>query len=150
MKGKLHPSKTDPNWLEKHSARVKKAWDENPDRKLKASNQIKQRWADNYDSLRSAAIINAKKASIASSKLRKGKKFPGTGLSGKENPIAIHWTVIDPDGVVTECYGDLNKYAESHNLKYDTLKKFGVKNQNTTGHKGYRVFKNGRIKDMKD
>ena len=148
MKGDTHPSKTNPAWMEGISDRVKKSWENADGRRAKTSKWAKRLWAENYEERKENAKKAAIKGGIASAKKTKGKKFQDRGFSGKSNPIAIHWTVVGPDGSVTECYGDLNKYAEKHGLKYDTLKKFGVKNQNTLGHKGHRVFRNGRIKDL--
>lgn len=144
MSGELHPSKTSSVWVDNVSQAVKNNWENSPERRQKTSERMSLSWKDNYDVLKEHSRIAGLKGSKISADLRRGNKYPGTGLQGKDNPASVHWTIVQPDGVTVEIYGGLKKYALQQGLSCDMLKRNGPRPE---GYKGYMVTNNGKIRD---
>tara|TARA_B100000508_G_C11422366_1_gene259025 strand:- start:182 stop:952 length:771 start_codon:yes stop_codon:yes gene_type:complete len=144
ISGEYHPSKTNPNWTENVKSSVKKSWKNDNKRRKLHSRSMKEKWDTDYEYMRNQARKNGLKGSKISADRRRGKPFPQSSMPGSKNPNAIHWTITEPNGNITECYGNIQEYCDSRGLSCDMMKRNGILE---LGYKGYKVIKNGKVKE---
>ena len=127
-----HPSKKE-SWRIAVSESIKKTWENNIERKIESSERMKKLWETGKITTRSGPD-NGMYGKIP---FNKGKKFPGTGKSGKDNPASKKFVIKTPKGeyVNIEC---LKTYCDKMNLSYGCMKK--VAQGKNKQHRGYYII----------
>lgn len=111
---------------------------ENPETKQRHVEGIRNYWnslTDEQKRIRDRiSAENGKKASLVGA-WNKGRKFPGTGMSGEKNPMAKCYRVWFPDGTeqTIKC---LSNFCKEHGLTYRNA--CGVIEGKQKHHKGFR------------
>ena len=126
-----HPSKQE-SWRQIISIVVFKHWENNSERRQKTSDRMKQLWAKGKLKARSGV----ENPMYGKEPYNKGKKYPGTGLSGAKNPAAGIYLITKPDKS-TEQIECLREYCNLNNLTYACMLRV-VQGKNKQ-HRGYTV-----------
>lgn len=124
----FHPSKTNPNWLEEHSVRIKKSYESNPELAKLRGEIFKKYWANVENKERSIEHNrkNAKLGGIASAKKTKGTKRPGTGFNGNTNPQARRYEILEPDNnIIFITSEEIKSYCDKVNISFYSIMKNG-------------------------
>jgi group I intron endonuclease len=109
---------SDPNKKQAHVNGIRKYWDTLSEEKREIRRRL--------------AIENGKKSKVA---WNKGKKLPGTGMTGEKNPMARHYKVWYPDGSETVIFC-LSSFCKEQGLTYRNA--IGVIEGKQSHHKGFR------------
>lgn len=109
---------SDPSKKETHIQGIRKYW-----------NNLTE---DEKNIRRKIAIENGKKSTIA---WNKGRKFPGTGMTGDKHPMSKHYRVWFPDGTEITIYC-LSSFCKKNSLTYRCA--CGVLEGKQKHHKGFR------------
>jgi hypothetical protein len=130
---KNHPSKKE-SWRIAVSESVKKTWENSNQRRTETSKRMKDLWKNG----KIVPLKGKDNGMFGKIPSNKGKKFPGTGKSGKNNPSAKKFTIITPKGeyVNIEC---LKTYCDEMNLTYGCMKK--VAQGKNKQHRGYSILR---------
>lgn len=128
-----HPSKKE-SWRINVSKAVLLEWENNYIRKYETSERMKNSWKNGTLKPK----FGEKNGMFGKESSRKGKKFPGTGKFGKDNPAAKKYTILNPHGVeiVIDC---LKTFCNENNLDYGCMKK--VSQGKNKQHRGYTILK---------
>lgn len=130
---KNNPMYQTPKWLQEHSERVLKSWQNAEERRSQASISMREKWKSGILKVRSGKD-NPMWGKVPSSK---GKKFLGTGKSGSSNSQAKTYQICLPSGEIeqTDC---LKTYCDTHGLDYHCMKK--VSQGKNKQHRGYTIL----------
>lgn len=128
-----HPSKKE-SWRINVSKAVLLEWENNYKRKYETSERMKNSWKNGTLKPK----FGKDNGMFGKESIRKGKKFPGTGKFGKNNPAAKKYTILNPHGVeiVIDC---LKTFCDDNNLDYGCMKK--VSQGKNKQHRGYIILK---------
>jgi hypothetical protein len=128
-----HPSKKE-TWRKNVSKAVLLEWENNYERRYKTSERMKQSWLEG----KLKPKFGAENGMYGIEPWNKGKKFPGTGKSGKDNPSSKKYIVLCPTGeeIMIEC---LKTFCDDNNLDYGCMKK--VSQGKNKQHRGFTILR---------
>lgn len=130
---KSNPKYKTPEWLQQHSDNIFKSWENAEGRRIATSKRMKYLWDSGILYPRNGA----RNGMWGKQSWNKGKKLPGTGKRGAENPMAKTFVISSPTGKIekTNC---LKEYCDTNALNYSCMIK--VSQGKNKQHRGYTIL----------